>query len=392
MTPSPSVKEEKACFIQNGERLFVCRVHFLGVFGWFVGFLVCGLCGSSCGLKTSDWSINLRQRLHSTAPANISSYPPSTFRDSFLFFSDFNSLLNRKNFPFIPPILFLHSFFLFFFPSVFCGLARTYLVILHHSRPPTSKLMDANMSVSIPPPPTHFFNLDSTDQSLPESSPMPPPPPPPPPAVQSPVTTPLPSSLDTLPPPPEPASTIAETSTTNIDLTTESVDLPDTAMDTSPDGPDSGPPPPATESTPDAAATPEASASAEDPFSPARSEDTPPPPPPPADPENASWADIEEDRSTPDEAELKEIESMGADYSALDCNSLSLFLSFSLRPSSSENPNSERALDSGTLMRPSRCLLGEFLLSRPGRSRVSTRREGPSYLEDQGGARHQGAS
>ena len=247
------------------------------------------------------------------------------------------------------------------------------------------------MSVSIPPPPTHFFNLDSTDQSLPESSPMPPPPPPPPPAVQSPVTTPLPSSLDTLPPPPEPASTIAETSTTNIDLTTESVDLPDTAMDTSPDGPDSGPP----------RLRQNLRRMRLLPLKPPRPQRIPSPPPdqktlhphPHLRPTQRMPPGRISRRTgfTPDEAELKEIESMGADYSALDCNSLSLSFFFPFQPSSGENPNSE-ALDSGKLMRPSRCLLGEFLLSRPGRSRVSTRREGPPYLEDQGGARHQGAS
>ena len=244
--------------------------------------------------------------------------------------------------------------------------------------------MDVNIAVSIPPPPTPFFNPDSTDQPIPESSSMPPPPPPPPPAVQSPATTPLPS-LDTVPIPPEPASTPAET--TVADPTAESVDLPDTAMDTSPDGPDGGPPPPMAESTPDAAATPDASASADDPFSPARSEDTPPPPPPPADSERPDWVDIDEDRSTPDEAELKEIESMGADYSALDCNSPTLFLQRKIFVE-----GVRFRCERGTLMGPSRCLLGEFLLPRPGRSRVPTRRKGPSHLEDQGGARHHGAS
>lgn len=44
------------------------------------------------------------------------------------------------------------------------------------------------------------------------------------------------------------------------------------------------------------------------------------PPPPPMDVEHAFWADIEEDRSTPDEAELKEIESApDGDYSAYEC-------------------------------------------------------------------------
>lgn len=62
----------------------------------------------------------------------------------------------------------------------------------------------------------------------------------------------------------------------------------------------------------------------------------PPPPPPPQDPqegehvtpaeveeedeeEAADWADIEEDLSAPDEAELKEIEAAEGDYSAHEC-------------------------------------------------------------------------
>jgi hypothetical protein len=49
-------------------------------------------------------------------------------------------------------------------------------------------------------------------------------------------------------------------------------------------------------------------------------ETPPPPPPPPAEEqEPATWADIEEDLSTPDEAELKEIESADGDYSAYEC-------------------------------------------------------------------------
>ena len=35
--------------------------------------------------------------------------------------------------------------------------------------------------------------------------------------------------------------------------------------------------------------------------------------------EHAYWADIEEDRTTPDEEELKEIDAAEADYSACDC-------------------------------------------------------------------------
>jgi hypothetical protein len=35
--------------------------------------------------------------------------------------------------------------------------------------------------------------------------------------------------------------------------------------------------------------------------------------------EPATWADIEEDLSSPDEAELKEIESTDGDYSAYEC-------------------------------------------------------------------------
>jgi hypothetical protein len=35
--------------------------------------------------------------------------------------------------------------------------------------------------------------------------------------------------------------------------------------------------------------------------------------------EPATWADIEEDVSSPDEAELKEIESTDGDYSAYEC-------------------------------------------------------------------------
>lgn len=45
----------------------------------------------------------------------------------------------------------------------------------------------------------------------------------------------------------------------------------------------------------------------------------PPPPPPVEEVEPATWADIEEDRSSPDEAELKEIESADGDYSAYEC-------------------------------------------------------------------------
>jgi len=46
-------------------------------------------------------------------------------------------------------------------------------------------------------------------------------------------------------------------------------------------------------------------------------------PPPPTQPseevEHAYWADIEEDTTTPDEEELKEIDAAEADYSARDC-------------------------------------------------------------------------
>lgn len=44
------------------------------------------------------------------------------------------------------------------------------------------------------------------------------------------------------------------------------------------------------------------------------------PPPPGLELEHAFWADIEEDRSTPDEAELREIESSpDGEHSALEC-------------------------------------------------------------------------
>jgi hypothetical protein len=49
-------------------------------------------------------------------------------------------------------------------------------------------------------------------------------------------------------------------------------------------------------------------------------ESTPAAPPAPAEEvEHAYWAEIEEDDSTPEEAELKEIESADGDYSAFEC-------------------------------------------------------------------------
>lgn len=48
-------------------------------------------------------------------------------------------------------------------------------------------------------------------------------------------------------------------------------------------------------------------------------ESTEAPPPPPPEEEPATWADIVEDTSSPDEEELKEIEAGRGDYSAMEC-------------------------------------------------------------------------
>lgn len=48
-------------------------------------------------------------------------------------------------------------------------------------------------------------------------------------------------------------------------------------------------------------------------------ETTEAPPPPPPEEEPATWADIVEDTSSPDEEELKEIEAGRGDYSAMEC-------------------------------------------------------------------------
>lgn len=55
---------------------------------------------------------------------------------------------------------------------------------------------------------------------------------------------------------------------------------------------------------------------------PVRSDISAPPRPPPPEAEHAYWAEMEEDTSVPDEAEMKEIESAAdGDYSAYECKS-----------------------------------------------------------------------
>lgn len=55
---------------------------------------------------------------------------------------------------------------------------------------------------------------------------------------------------------------------------------------------------------------------------PIRSDTSAPPRPPPPEVEHAYWAEMEEDTSVPDEAEMKEIESAAdGDYSAYECES-----------------------------------------------------------------------
>ena len=54
-----------------------------------------------------------------------------------------------------------------------------------------------------------------------------------------------------------------------------------------------------------------------------RSDISAPPRPPPPEVEHAYWAEMEEDTSVPDEAEMKEIESAAdGDYSAYECESI----------------------------------------------------------------------
>jgi hypothetical protein len=66
-----------------------------------------------------------------------------------------------------------------------------------------------------------------------------------------------------------------------------------------------------------------------DPQSQESSEPTPAPQPPQPELEHAYWAEIEEDTSVPDEAEMKEIESTAdGDYSAYECRSSCVFLCF----------------------------------------------------------------
>lgn len=110
--------------------------------------------------------------------------------------------------------------------------------------------------------------------------------------------------------------------------------LPETPV---PAAPEAEPEPePTPETTPqEADAAPEAPAAAADTQTPEQSQeseatqtqDAPPAPapestetpPPPPEEEPATWADIVEDTSSPDEEELKEIEAGRGDYSAMEC-------------------------------------------------------------------------
>lgn len=96
----------------------------------------------------------------------------------------------------------------------------------------------------------------------------------------------------------------------------------------------------------------------------------PAPTPPPTAPhtevlEHAYWAEFEEDTTTPEEDELKEIDGADADYSASDRRSILL-----------ATPRLSEVTDAVT-----RPLLGKQFLSGLGRSRICTYRKGSPDLE-----------
>lgn len=116
----------------------------------------------------------------------------------------------------------------------------------------------------------------------------------------------------------QPPVTLESTESAAPDRPVTADTSPATAMDTSEDSPQTQIPDVAPTAETPAAGTPE------NPPETSRGDETPaetppPPPPPVQEEEPAPWADIEEDLSTPDEAELREIEASDGDYSAYEC-------------------------------------------------------------------------